>query len=157
MKSLGLCQKFGPMISRYFDNPDRLFNIAEFFETGTILSSYIDDDFDLPKRLNSIIELHDAHTSLNTMETLIKFCPRAKHIFLIEPDEYVLENLAKFESLTELGVEISDLGRVNELINLLKIIGRNINALILFIPDHIQIERRIFLELCPNIYELKIH
>lgn len=100
----------------------------------------------------NLIDICDHGTMLPTLEIFAKLCPQTKKLRLTRPDNIVVENLCKLQSLTELELYYFD---SNRLIKYLKQSGENITKLRLF-KDAWDIEKDLICELCPNLEELQL-
>ena len=111
----------------------------------------------LRQKLSNLIEFHDEETSLNTLEHLIRFCPKAQQIHLSYPLEHVIENLSKFPKLTQIALDCENFGQIRELIQLLKIIGNQIKYLNIFTTDNMPLDTEIILRLCPELVRMELN
>ena len=109
------------------------------------------------EKLSNITEFCDMGTTLTRLEGFAKVCPKTKKIFLWHPKYKVVENLWKFPLITAIVIFTGDLEFVNELINLLTRIGRQIKILELQFIYGIEIDIRIFRKLCPELVKLEIN
>ena len=122
---------------------------------GPVLSSYIDDE-DIVKKFNRITEFADSGKSSNTLQQLIKFCPKVNKIRLNNPQPTVIENLVNFPLLTELQIRFENPYFV-EFINLLNKIGKQIKILILHVSPGLALDRNILHHMCPQLVKLEIN
>ena len=125
-------------------------------ELSSILPVYSNNEV-IVNKLSNITEFGDNHTTLNSLECFSKVCQKVKKIALWYPQNYVLENLWKFPLLTELKLKCRGPDFVNELINLLTRIGRQIKILILNFSDWIVLDPNILHDLCPELVKLEIN
>ena len=131
-----------------------------YFQTLTPVLTYYTDDNEIVQKLSNLTELYEDETSLTTLERFVKFCPKVKKIHLSGPQKNVVENLWKFPLLTEIQIigsrDTRAIDFVTEIINMLKIIGKQIEILDLFLPDEAVLDRNTIHELCPELINLEI-
>ena len=136
---------------------NRLPNLKSFgFLDLTMILHGIGDEDDL-KKLSNITEFFGFYTSLTSMESFVKFCPNANKITLLNPRNNVIGNLSRFPLLTTLTLQYVELTYfANELINLLKIIGKRIKRLSIFSHVDLLPDSNILHELCPKLIKLDL-
>ena len=123
---------------------------------GPAVSCYINSNYD--KRVLKITQFYDMGTSLDSLQNLVKYCPETERIALDKPQKNVIQNLWKFPLLKVLKIYHPYLD-VDEVTNLLKEIGNQLQILILFtLGDSIsQFDPIILQNLCPKLEYLKIN
>lgn len=133
LKSLGMGQNFAPVITSY------------------------GDDENIAKKLDNISEFRDNATSLTSLESIVKLCPKTEKIYLFNPEENVVKNLWKFPLLTKIQLSSWYPSIVSELYYLLGIIGYQIKILDLDFPDEGELDPEIVQDLCPELRKLHIN
>ena len=128
------------------------------FQKLSVVLPIVDDDDEIPQKLSKITEFYDTRTRLTSLECFSKFCPKAKNIFLSQPDKKVIENLWKFPLVTEIQIISDDPDYVSEIISLLNKIGKQIKILGLHTSyEIVVIDPNIVHDLCPDLDHLHMN
>ena len=130
LESVGISQKLGPGLSDYIqtNNSDRILKITE---------------------------IHDSETTMTSLNEFLRFCPNTKRIFLLSPDQEVLENLWKFPSLIDIKLFQFNFN-LSSLNVLIQKNGRRIKKLDISCFNDIETEPHNYLVLFPELKFLRI-